>query len=245
MSNTPPIQRYFLEERHLAELNRENPLGNQGEIAKAFADLLKAMWSGQHHAFAPRAFKFQVGRFAPQFSGYQQHDSQELLTFLLDGLHEDLNRILKKPYIEQKDADGRSDEEVAREAWENYRKRNDSIIVDLFHGLLKSTLVCPECSKVSVTFDPTCYLSLPMPVKKERHVDVYLSRLNTDLKPVRYRLIVPKLGTIQDLTDILSKLCGIPADQLIVADVHQHKFHQIFTADSNISQISERDIIYV
>ena len=40
-----------------------------------------------------------VGRFAPQFSGYQQHDSQELLTFLLDGLHEDLNRIKKKPYI--------------------------------------------------------------------------------------------------------------------------------------------------
>ena len=45
-----------------------------------------------------------VGRFAPQFSGYQQHDSQELLTFLLDGLHEDLNRIKKKPYIEMTDS---------------------------------------------------------------------------------------------------------------------------------------------
>ena len=56
------------------------------------------------------AMQLQVGRFAPQFSGYQQHDSQELLTFLLDGLHEDLNRIVKKPYIELKDNDGRSDE---------------------------------------------------------------------------------------------------------------------------------------
>lgn len=52
----------------------------------------------------------QVGRFAPQFSGYQQQDSQELLAFLLDGLHEDLNRIKKKPYIELRDADGRPDE---------------------------------------------------------------------------------------------------------------------------------------
>lgn len=60
MSNTPPIQRYFLEKRHLPELNKENPLGNQGEIAKAFADLLTAMWSGQHHAFPPRAFKVSV-----------------------------------------------------------------------------------------------------------------------------------------------------------------------------------------
>ena len=51
-----------------------------------------------------------VGRFAEQFSGYQQQDSQELMAFLLDGLHEDLNRILKKPYVEVKDANGRPDE---------------------------------------------------------------------------------------------------------------------------------------
>ena len=51
-----------------------------------------------------------VGRFAPSFSGYAQQDSQELLTFLLDGLHEDLNRIRKKPYIEIKDSNGRPDE---------------------------------------------------------------------------------------------------------------------------------------
>lgn len=57
----------------------------------------------------------QVGRFAPQFSGFQQQDSQELLAFLLDGLHEDLNRIIKKPYIELKDSDGRKDEVIMLE----------------------------------------------------------------------------------------------------------------------------------
>lgn len=51
-----------------------------------------------------------VGRFAPQFSGYQQQDSHELLAFLLDGLHEDLNRVKKKPYIEIPDHGGRPDE---------------------------------------------------------------------------------------------------------------------------------------
>ena len=55
----------------------------------------------------PRNFKQAVGRFAPQFSGYQQ---QDLLTFLLDGLHEDLNRIKQKPYIELKDSENRADE---------------------------------------------------------------------------------------------------------------------------------------
>ncbi|CAJ0943740.1 unnamed protein product, partial [Mesorhabditis belari] len=37
-----------------------------------------------------------IGTFAPRFSGYAQQDSQELMAFLLDGLHEDLNRIKQK-----------------------------------------------------------------------------------------------------------------------------------------------------
>ena len=34
----------------------------------------------------------------------------ELLAFLLDGLHEDLNRVKTKPYVELREADGRPDE---------------------------------------------------------------------------------------------------------------------------------------
>lgn len=76
---------------------------------------------------------------------------------------------------------------VAEEAWENHLKRNDSIIVDIFHGLFKSTLVCPECAKISVTFDPFCYLTLPLPMKKERSLEVYLVRLDPLSKPMQVR----------------------------------------------------------
>lgn len=33
----------------------------------------------------------RIGQFAPRFSDYSQEDSQEFLTFLLDGLHTELN----------------------------------------------------------------------------------------------------------------------------------------------------------
>ncbi len=171
LSNCPPITEYFAGDNYVEDINEDNPLGMKGEIARAFGELIKSLWSGRYSFFVPRNFKTAVGRFAPQFSGYQQQDSQELLTFLLDGLHEDLNRIKKKPYLELKDSDGRPDEvittammvttslnsmlislqEVAAEAWDMYKKRNDSVILDLFHGLLKSTVVCPECPKVSTT----------------------------------------------------------------------------------------------
>lgn len=50
---------------------------------------------------------------------------------MLDGLHEDLNRVKHKPYVKSRDADGRPDEEVADEYWANHISRNDSIIVDV------------------------------------------------------------------------------------------------------------------
>lgn len=76
-------------------------------------------------------------------------------------------------------------QEVAEEAWRNHRRRNDSVIVDTFHGLFKSTLICPECRKVSVTFDPFCYLSVPLPVSKERIMEVFFVSLDPYAKPAQ------------------------------------------------------------
>uniref|UniRef100_A0A3B4UF72 Ubiquitin carboxyl-terminal hydrolase n=2 Tax=Seriola TaxID=8160 RepID=A0A3B4UF72_SERDU len=245
LSNASPLTEYFLNDQYEAEINRENPLGMRGEIAEAYADLVKQMWLSRSSYVAPRTFKTQVGRFAPQFSGYQQQDSQELLAFLLDGLHEDLNRVKKKPYLALRDAEGRPDEIVAKEAWTNHRLRNDSIIVDIFHGLFKSTLVCPECSKVSVTFDPFCYLTLPLPMKKDRTMEVFLVRSDPQSRPTQYRVVVPKLGTVTDLCSALSKLSGIPPENMVVADVYNHRFHKIYRRDDGLNQIMEKDDIFV
>ncbi|XP_062855298.1 ubiquitin carboxyl-terminal hydrolase 11 [Trichomycterus rosablanca] len=245
LSNTPPLTEYFLQNLYLKELNFTNPLGMKGEIAEAYADVIKQMWSGRHYTVVPRVFKTKVGHFASQFLGYQQHDSQELLSFLLDGLHEDLNRVKTKEYIELRDANGRPDQEVAEEAWCNHRRRNDSVIVDTFHGLFKSTLVCPECEKVSVTFDPFCYLSVPLPISKERVMEVFFVSLNPLAKPVQHRVVVPKAGKVIDLCAALSQTTEVPTDKLLVADVFNHRFYKIYHNDESLSFIMDRDDIFV
>ena len=45
---------------------------------------------------------------------------------------------------------------------EGHRRRNDSDIADCFEGFFKSTVVCPSCQKVSVSFDP--YMSVAVPL---------------------------------------------------------------------------------
>jgi len=87
-----------------------------------------------------------------------------MLSFLLDSLHEDLNRVKEKPYCElnEKDSD-ENDSEASQRWWQNHLKRENSIIVDLFHGQFKSVITCPECQRISITYDPFMYLGLPIP----------------------------------------------------------------------------------
>ena len=201
LSNTVPLASHFITGTYEEEINEDNPLGQGGQLAREWYSLMEKIWSGKHSSIAPRDFKFRLAKFAPQFEGYQQHDSQELLSFLLDGIHEDLNRVKQKPYVETQDSDGRPDELVAQEHWANYKARNDSIIVDWFQGQLKSTLVCPDCDRISVTFDPFMYLSLPLPTKTTRSVVVTLFPADPAKLPQKVRVSVGKMASIKKLVE--------------------------------------------
>ena len=97
-----------------------------------------------------------------------QHDSQEFASFLMDGLHEDLNRVIEKPYVEDLEARDMKDTNAAIESWKKHLMRHDSIIVDHCQGLHRSHLTCPHCGYESVTFDVYATLSLPLVPTKDR-----------------------------------------------------------------------------
>ena len=100
---------YFLSENYKKEINTDNPLGHKGVMAKQYANILQNIYADNAtSAVTPGAFKKTIGSLQPLFSGYGQQDSQEFLSFLVDALHEDLNRILKKPYNENPDSDDKT-----------------------------------------------------------------------------------------------------------------------------------------
>ncbi|KAJ7406795.1 hypothetical protein WISP_131482 [Willisornis vidua] len=53
VSNTQPLTRYFISGRHLYELNRTNPIGMKGHMAKCYGDLVQELWSGTQKNIAP------------------------------------------------------------------------------------------------------------------------------------------------------------------------------------------------
>ena len=100
--------------------------------------------------------------------------------FLLDGLHEDLNRRLKKPAVSKIESNQRPDELIARESWRRFLLRNDSLLVDRVYGQLRSHVTCTNCGKESVTFDPFNTLSLPVPIKTSKPLTILFRPLVTD-----------------------------------------------------------------
>lgn len=164
LSNTALLTKYFLMDFYKTDINKDNPLGMSGKLAKAYAGLVKDMWEGTENKTAPWDLKKTLGSKISRFSGFGQQDSAELVNYLLDLLHEDLNRITKKPFVEMSEELNRPDEVVAKEFWDAFIARNKSIIVDLMYGQLKSTVRCLVCQNVSTSFDP--FLSIQLPIVK-------------------------------------------------------------------------------
>ncbi|KAJ2336916.1 hypothetical protein GGI00_000556, partial [Coemansia sp. RSA 2681] len=239
------LTRYFVSQVYKHELNRDNPLGMKGAVASAYGRLVNSMWEIGRGAYAPRAFKQTIAQWAPQFRGYNQQDAPEFLAFLLDGLHEDLNRIVHKPYIEVPDADGRPDAEVADEQWDIYKRRNDSVVVDLFQGQYRSTLVCPVCSHTSVTFDPFMYLTLPLPVQRQKWIELLFIPASTDVYATRMRLLVLKDDSVKQLKQMVAHLTGSAAESLLVCDVASVRIYSIFGDDDSLADISSTDVVHV
>ena len=68
---------------------------------------------------------------------------------MLEVLHEDLNRVKVKPYLDNVESSGKGkDKEVHEELGSVFEEK--SKLADLMTGQYKSTLACPRCSKISI-----------------------------------------------------------------------------------------------
>lgn len=166
LSQLPELSNYLLNKNWTSDLNTVNVIGSRGMIICQYVKLLEELWDGSVGKFAePRDFRKLIEKENSMFEGFEQHDSSEFLSYLMDTMHEDLNRILKKPYIEQRDYKiGENLENFYKETISGFNRRNDSIFTDLFYGFFKSEIECPgdDCGHRSITFDPFNMVSLPL-----------------------------------------------------------------------------------
>jgi len=136
-----------------------------------------------------------------------------MLTFILDALHEDLNRVKNKPYEELPEKQANENEDAASTRWwQNHIKRENSIIVDFFHGQYKSVITCPDCKRISTTYDPFMCLGLPIP--SGQAILKFKVFLLNNYKYEEISIALTPLSTVKDMKSKASSYCHINYNNL-------------------------------
>ncbi|KAG8821478.1 ubiquitin-specific protease doa4 [Serendipita sp. 401] len=220
---TTPFARFFIDGRWQTAVNTINPLGSKGKFTEGYARLLVDMWRADMGALTPYPFRKTVCTYAPQFADSNQHDAQEFMIFLLDNLHEDLNRILRRQIIEtrpEREAElERLPTQIASEQeWQLYRMTNNSIVVDYFQGQFRNRMECMTCHKTSTTYNTFMHLSLPVPDSKrasrvtlQQCLDSFVQQ---EVMEKNDAWNCPNCKTLRKATKVLT-LCRLPPILLI------------------------------
>ncbi|XP_030626137.1 ubiquitin carboxyl-terminal hydrolase 21 [Chanos chanos] len=165
LSHTCSLRDYCLTKVYLQDMcSSQEP-----KLMNAFTQVLTELWDADSRDTPVNPGKFYsiFKEAVPYFSGYSQQDAQEFLRFLLDRLHTEINRRSSHRPSEKISQEPEYTrfriEEEASAMWKKHLERDDSKIVDLFSGQLRSSLHCSVCSHYSNTFDVFCDLSLPIP----------------------------------------------------------------------------------
>ena len=124
MSYLPLLRSYLLGDLYKTngDLNRDNPLGTGGKLLEEFAELLRSMWSAKQGEKSPTRFRLHLGKSNEQFACADQQDAQEFLNYMIDVLHEDSNRVRKKPYVEALADDWVEQTSLSRVGEESWRR---------------------------------------------------------------------------------------------------------------------------
>jgi len=135
---------------------------------------------------------------------------------------------------------------VAQEAWKTYLSRNQSKVVDLMQAQYRSELVCPDCGRVSVTFDPYMFLSVPLPTEKHKVIEYTWVGSDTSIVPKVYGQKMLKVADIGMFKTSLAKLHQVNQDELFVCDVWKSKIHRELRRHDSVGDINRKsDDIFV
>ncbi|XP_075415686.1 ubiquitin carboxyl-terminal hydrolase 43 [Tenrec ecaudatus] len=213
------------------------------EVTKQLAALVRALWTREYTPQLSAEFKNAVSKYGSQFQGNSQQDALEFLLWLLDRVHEDLDGASRRG----------TSEKLQPEASKNPESHppptaplplGQSFVQNHFQAQYRSSLTCPHCQKQSNTFDPFLCVSLPIPLRQTRFLSVTLVFPSKSQRLLRVGLAVPILSTVAALRKMVAEEGNIPADEVILAELHLTGFQRSFFDEEDLNVIADGDNVY-
>ena len=164
------INKYLNEADKLNKINNNSETGGQLsneyylvviEVCEDIIDPNSYKKRNYKKFFSPQSFNYTLSRLNPQFAKFEPNDSKDLLLYLFQAIHEELNYLGK----EKLNKIPKCNQLFEEQAFNFFKKVNCnlnlSIISYLFYGILKSTTTCSSCDSILYNFQYFQFLSFP------------------------------------------------------------------------------------
>ena len=206
LSHTKDLTKYFLNYCFQNEINLSSTFGTNGILVKIYSDIINQLWLSKTKKINPIFFRCGFSQSTRKFLDNYQQDAMEFISIFLNSLHEDLNRVMEKPYIQlEKHKKGESEYEESQRFWNYHTQRENSIVVDLFHGQFKNIIKCLVCGNISRNYEPFINITLPIPEKHYCYVFKFFNDLNCKNIILNVNSETTVYNLIQKCKEFLSK----------------------------------------
>ena len=169
LSNTNSLTEYFIDKSKFI------PNNSNKKMTSEYYKVLSNLWSEtkKNGDYAPYDFKQALSEENTLFAGIQANDSKDLINFLLERFHIELNN----PNPNNNDNNivnvNQMDEMQTLSAFiSDYFNSNRSIITDSFYGILETKSKCGGCQCTKFNFQIFSFLEFPL-----EQVNIYMYQM--------------------------------------------------------------------
>ena len=161
LSNSKKLTEYFLEQ-FKKDTNKI--------MTNEYYEVLKNLWNvdSKEKAYSPNSFKEVLSKENPLFAGVAANDSKDLINFLLERFHQELNIINANNNLNNNNnsnfnqPDQTNEIAMLGEFLQEYVQKFNSPISDLFYGILETKSQCQGCNIIKYNFQVYSFLEFPL-----------------------------------------------------------------------------------
>ena len=148
----------------------------KGGISSEYNLIIKEIFKSKDKkskAISPKSFNDLISHLNPQFSKYESNDAKDLIIYLLQEMHEELNYFGLKNLDNIPKCNQLSEADSFNFFFKINSKLNFSIISYLFWGIVKQMTICKSCNNKLYNFQYYQYLSFPLYKYSHKKFNLY------------------------------------------------------------------------
>ena len=149
------LKDYFLDDNRF----HQDIMARPARLTQSFAQVVRRLWSQTIETYyAPRDFKDTISQMNPLFQGIQANDSKDLVLFIFENIHSELNNPSQNP----NEINLNNIRKELYQFRQNYYSQNYSIISQIFYYEQSNIMQCKSCNFETYNFNIMNMIIFPL-----------------------------------------------------------------------------------